>query len=61
MLMTGAEILVKSLIDEGVDTVLKYNFYIDENRIYRVAATVKIGNSEIPINDEINPITLTGV
>lgn len=40
---------------EGVDTVLKYNFYIDKDNIYRVSATVKIGNSEIPINDEINP------
>ena len=38
---------------EGVDTVLKYNFYINENNVYKISATVKIGNDEIPINDEI--------
>jgi hypothetical protein len=43
---------------EGVDTVLKYNFYEGDNNTYYVAATVKVGNSEISINNEINPQSL---
>lgn len=43
---------------EGVDTILKYQFYIDRNNIYHVSATVKIGNSEILINEEISPKSL---
>lgn len=43
---------------EGVDTVLKYNFYQDDNNIIHVSCTVKVGNSEIPINEEINPNVL---
>lgn len=43
---------------EGVDTVLKYNFYIDDNEIFHVTATVKVGNSEIAINEDINPNVL---
>ena len=46
---------------DGVDTVLKYNFYQDNDDIIRVSATVKIGNSEIPINEDINPKILVGV
>lgn len=40
---------------EGVDTVLKYNFFIDKDNVYNVNATVKVGNSEIAVNDKINP------
>ncbi len=40
---------------EGVETVLKYNFIIDEKNIYHVYATVKVYNSEIAINQDINP------
>lgn len=43
---------------DGVDTVLKYNFRITEDNIYLITATVKVGNSEISINEEINPSTL---
>jgi hypothetical protein len=43
---------------DGVDTVLKYNFRITENNTYLITATVKVGNSEIAINEEINPSTL---
>lgn len=43
---------------DGVDTVLKYNFYIDDNEIFHVTATVKVGNSEIAINEDINPNVL---
>lgn len=43
---------------DGVDTVLKYNFRITENNTYLITATVKVGNSEISINEEINPSTL---
>ena len=46
---------------EGIDTVLKYNFYIGEDNIYYISATVKVGDSEIPINDEINPSSFVGV
>lgn len=38
---------------KGVDMVLKYNFYQDDNQIDKISATVKIGNAEIPINSEI--------
>lgn len=38
---------------EGVQTVLKYNFYINEDDIYEVSATVKVGNTEIAVNDVI--------
>ena len=43
---------------DGVDTVLKYNFYIDNDEIFHVTATVKVGNSEIAINEDINPNVL---
>jgi len=43
---------------EGVDTVLKYNFYQDNNNIINVSATVKVGNSEIAINEQFNSTTL---
>lgn len=43
---------------DGVDTVLKYNFQQDRDNIIRITATVKIGNSEIAINEEFNPTTL---
>ena len=43
---------------DGVDTVLKYNFYQNNNNIIHVSATVKVGNSEIAVNEEINPMTL---
>ena len=43
---------------DGVDTVLKYNFRITEDNTYLITATVKVGNSEISINEEINPSTL---
>lgn len=43
---------------DGVDTVLKYNFRITEDNTYLITATVKVGNSEIVINEEINPSTL---
>ena len=43
---------------DGVDTVLKYNFRITEDNTYLITATVKVGNSEIAINEEINPSTL---
>ena len=45
---------------EGVDTVLKYNFNIGDDNIYRVSCTVKVGNSEIAVNEEFNP-TILGV
>ena len=45
-------------IVDGVDTVLKYNFYQDENNIIRVSSTVKVGNSEIPVNEQLNLTTL---
>lgn len=43
---------------EGVDTVLKYNFYKSDNNVYRVECTVKIGNTEIEVNNDINPSSL---
>lgn len=43
---------------DGVDTVLKYNFRITEDNTYLITATVKVGNSEISINEEINPSAL---
>lgn len=43
---------------DGVDTVLKYNFYIDDDEIFHVTATVKVGNSEIAISEDINPNVL---
>ena len=46
---------------DGVDTVLKYNFYQDNDNIIHVSGTVKIGNSEIPINETVNPKVLVGV
>lgn len=45
---------------EGVDTVLKYHFNITRDNIYEISCTVKVGNTEIPINEEINP-TMLGV
>lgn len=43
---------------EGVDTVLKYNFFQDDDNIIHVTATVKVGNSEIAINEQFNPTAL---
>ena len=43
---------------DGVDTVLKYNFQQDDNNIIHVTATVKVGNSEIAINEQLNMTTL---
>lgn len=43
---------------EGVDTVLKYKLDIDKNNIFHVSATVKVGNTELAINEEINPSQL---
>jgi len=43
---------------DGVDTVLKYNFYMDEKQVIHVFATVKVGNAEIAVNEEINPSAL---
>lgn len=43
---------------DGVDTVLKYNFYQDDNNIIHVSCTVKVGNSEIAVNEDINLQTL---
>ena len=43
---------------EGVDTVLKYNFQITKDNTFVIKCTVKVGNTEIPINEEINPIQL---
>lgn len=43
---------------EGVDTVLKYNFRITEDNTYFISATVKVGDSEISINEDINPLSL---
>lgn len=40
---------------DGVDTVLKYNFYIDKDNVYNITATIKVGNSEIAVSDKINP------
>lgn len=41
-------------IVDGVDTVLKYNFYQDENNIINVSSSVKVGNSEIAVNEQLN-------
>lgn len=46
---------------DGVDTVLKYSFTLTENNTYLVQATVKVGNSEIMINEEINTNLLRNV
>ena len=43
---------------EGVDTVLKYNFYITKDNIFEISCTVKVGNTEIAINEMINPSAL---
>lgn len=43
---------------EGVDTVLKYNFIITEDNTFIVTCSIKVGNSEIEINEEINPTRL---
>ena len=43
---------------DGVGTVLKYNFSMDKQQIIHVNATAKIGNSEIAINEQINPTSL---
>lgn len=43
---------------EGVDTVLKYKFQQDRDNIIRVSATVKVGNTEIAVNEEFNPSAL---
>ena len=43
---------------QGVDAVLKYNFYQDENDIIHVLATVKIGNTEITVNEQFNSAIL---
>ena len=38
----------------GVDNVLKFQANIDREQIYNISANVKIGNSEIPINEVLN-------
>ena len=38
----------------GVDNVLKFQANIDREQIYYISANVKIGNSEIPINEVLN-------
>lgn len=38
----------------GVDNVLKFNVKLKENQTYELNASVKIGNSEIPVNNSIN-------
>lgn len=38
---------------EGVDSVLKYQFVLD-NEVFHVSATVLTGNTEIPINADID-------
>lgn len=43
---------------DGVDTVLKYNFNITKDNIFEVKSTIKVGNTEIAINESINPNTL---
>lgn len=43
---------------DGVDTVLKYQFYMDNQQVIHVFATVKVGNAEIAVNEQINPTTL---
>ena len=43
---------------EGVDTVLKYTFYIDKDDYYHVICTIKVGNSEIVINENITPVKI---
>ena len=45
---------------DGVDTVLKYNFRITDDNIFKIDCTIKVGNSEIAVNEEINP-NLLGV
>lgn len=39
---------------DGVDTVLKYNFQQNENNIIEVSATVKVGNSELAVNEKFD-------
>jgi hypothetical protein len=46
---------------DGVDTVLKYNFNITNDNIFKVACTIKVGNSEIAVNEEINLSTMRNV
>lgn len=46
---------------DGVDTVLKYNFNITNDNIFKVDCTIKVGNTEIAINEEINPNTMRNV
>ena len=41
---------------EGVDTVLKYKFVEGNDQVYNVTGSVKVGNSEIPINNLVKPI-----
>lgn len=43
---------------DGVDTVLKYNFNITRDNIFQISATIKVGNTEISVNEEINPSNL---
>lgn len=43
---------------EGVDTVLKYRLDIGHDNVFRVSATVKVGNTELEINEDINPSAL---
>ena len=45
-----------STVDD-VDTVLKYNFNITKDNVFEIRCTVKIGNSEIAINEQVNPST----
>ena len=43
---------------DGVDTVLKYNFNITKDNTFDIKCTVKVGNTEIAINENINPTQL---
>ena len=43
---------------DGVDTVLKYRLDIGHDNVFRVSATVKVGNTELEINEDINPSAL---
>ena len=43
---------------EGGDTGLKYRLDIGHDNVFRVSATVKVGNTELEINEDINPSAL---
>ena len=43
---------------DGVDTILKYHFNVTKDNTFEISATVKVGNTEIAINENINPTQL---